>query len=111
MKREDARLWVKALRNEEEYPKTVGSLKNGHGYCCLGVLCSVFQDDLKKKGFDIKEDKFTLSIYEHVRTLPVSVLKYFEIEKETASELMKVNDDSSSFTEVIEIIEKEYMGA
>jgi hypothetical protein len=40
MNEEAKRLWVAALRSGK-YDQTTGALRDGVGYCCLGVLCEV----------------------------------------------------------------------
>ena len=37
---ETKRMWVSALRSGN-YPQTLGRLKRGDAYCCLGVLCEI----------------------------------------------------------------------
>jgi hypothetical protein len=34
-------LWVKALRSGD-YEQTTGDLRNGTGFCCLGVACDLY---------------------------------------------------------------------
>lgn len=38
------KLWVEALRSGE-YPQTSGCLRDGKGFCCLGVLCDLFSKE------------------------------------------------------------------
>lgn len=39
--------WVARLRSGK-YKQAVGSLKTAKGHCCLGVLCELYNDTLKK---------------------------------------------------------------
>ena len=40
MKPKIKKLWVAALRSGD-YKKTTGTLRDDHGFCCLGVLCNL----------------------------------------------------------------------
>ncbi len=40
-------LWVAALRSGQ-YAQTTGTLKDDKGYCCLGVLCDLYQRETGK---------------------------------------------------------------
>jgi hypothetical protein len=44
MNKNVAELWVKELRSGK-YEKTKGILQDGVGFCCLGVLCKVGEDN------------------------------------------------------------------
>jgi uncharacterized protein (UPF0128 family) len=43
--------WVAALRSGE-YEQTEGVLRNGNGYCCLGVLCDLYSKETGMKWWD-----------------------------------------------------------
>lgn len=40
MRADVKQLWLEALRSGE-YPQTTGTLRDGVGFCCLGVVCDV----------------------------------------------------------------------
>lgn len=44
MKQEIKERWIEKLESGD-YPQTTGELFDGHGYCCLGVLCEVAVED------------------------------------------------------------------
>jgi len=62
-------LWLKALRSDE-YEQTTGKLRiadtTSIGYCCLGVLCDLYQKDTGRgeweqqgiEGWFVDEDEF-----------------------------------------------------
>lgn len=47
MKKSVKELWVKALRSGK-YEQSKYVLNDGKGFCCLGVLCEVYQKEAKK---------------------------------------------------------------
>lgn len=49
-------LWLEALRSGE-MKQTVETLKDGYGYCCLGVLCHVaWKNNMVPEPVEIDED-------------------------------------------------------
>jgi len=57
--------WISALISGE-YKQTEGTLKDEHGYCCLGVACSVmkYHDRVisKHNSISLKYDRIPLSL-------------------------------------------------
>lgn len=47
MNKHIAERWVQALKSGK-YPQTDGGLRDGHGYCCLGVLCDLYREEQGK---------------------------------------------------------------
>lgn len=45
--------WVRALRSGE-YKQTRGTLTDGEGFCCLGVLCKVAGLEIRKDGSGVE---------------------------------------------------------
>jgi hypothetical protein len=45
---DNMKLVVKALRSGE-YAQTQAALQDKNGYCCLGVMCAVFEKELGRK--------------------------------------------------------------
>ena len=45
MMNENAKKWVKALRSGE-FEQGTGYLRKGDKFCCLGVACAVYQDEV-----------------------------------------------------------------
>jgi len=63
--------WVAALRSGE-YEQTEGVLRNGNGYCCLGVLCDIYSKETGVEWF-VPNDYGDCTIHGHDGTLPVEV--------------------------------------
>ena len=68
MKKEIKARWVAALRSGE-YEQSKNFLKGEYGFCCLGVLCDILQDDL---GGEWDEDSF-MGVSEF---LPGEIMEY-----------------------------------
>jgi len=104
--------WLEALRSGK-YQKGECELLNNNKYCCLGVLCEIQERPKKhKNGFQFSFDGDVGGLdkenplYKKLNTF--GTFKGFKIEIE-GIEYMKlayVNDNSKTFDEVIEIIEK-----
>lgn len=105
MKRSFAMKWADALESGK-YPQTTGVLKNGDGYCCLGVACL-----LAGKEFD-GDDSTGWHISQHMCTLPESVEAHLgmnsEVGKYPGGVLADLNDSGSSFKEIAAIIRKHW---
>jgi hypothetical protein len=43
--------WLADLRSGK-FPQTTGVLRNGNGYCCLGVLCDLYSRDTGVEWWD-----------------------------------------------------------
>ena len=103
MNKEIAKLWVAALRS--------GKYKQGRGYlhsikddnetfCCLGVLCDLYQQDRrkkKKKGLFVNKTKPTRIEYGHMGgVLPLEVQDWASIDSSVghagAQSLARLND-------------------
>lgn len=122
MKKTIAEKWVKALRSGK-YKQGQEVLHNNKGgkdtYCCLGVLCDLYQQDRrskKKKMLDV-DNKWGTITYDGKDTyLPDVVIKWagmktcggtWDIEDEEIGNLIYLNDDKrSSFKRIADIIEK-----
>lgn len=55
MKPEIKKLWVEALRSRK-YKQTTNALRDGVGYCCLGVLCDLHQKATGTGTWVVNED-------------------------------------------------------
>lgn len=99
MKKEWADKWVEALRSGEfkqgrDFLKT-----NDDKYCCLGVLCKIVAPD-----FNIEKQKYLNSQVVEIAGLSN---RYGERKIEYLS-LAMLNDQGREFTEIADIIEKEW---
>lgn len=135
MRKEVAKQWVKALRSKK-YKQGKGFLRNDdNSFCCLGVLCEVYQANAKKNkkaGLDcilLDDADDGLGVYEYdgeSEVLPDKVAKwaglksptahFVSIEQEDLSKAWKnvyslsdANDNhKKSFTHIADFIEKNY---
>ncbi len=103
-KEELRRAWLEALRGPD-YQQTQGGLRTGLAFCCLGVLCDLYDHDQWEpdKAFD---GYYYLN---HAGTLPSDVSKAVGLDSHgylTESELIKMNDNGKTFPEIADYLEK-----
>ena len=69
--------WVEALRSGK-YMQTQGTLRNGEGFCCLGVLCDIVKNDLNIEWeYEKFENGADLWSFDHEDgIIPGSVFRY-----------------------------------
>lgn len=138
MKKEVAKKWVKALRSGK-YKQGKGYLKkfnskNKPRHCCLGVLCELYNDTMKKNhkktletrsitkydSLDGDQEVFTFDGFDTL--LPIEVRRWAGIkndmgtftytEKDTygtfkiTESLADLNDTGKKFSTIADIIEK-----
>ena len=99
--------WLNALRSGE-YPQGRNDLRNGDGFCCLGVLCDIYVKENNKSWMKYEDDadecipfdelNDTLeNSYDHLfldgepQLLPQSVMNWAGLE--SGSPEVKVNND------------------
>ena len=90
--------WVKALRSGE-YKQGQGSLHNGVGFCCLGVLCDIEIDA------DWLNEYSTWSIDGFFSKLPTALLDDAMISRDEQDSLVRLNDGGTSFQGIANWIE------
>lgn len=104
------KLWVSALLSGK-YKQAQGALKNGDGFCCLGVLCDVHRKATKKRGFDRNGD-----YRGEGGTLPECVAKWAGLENDSpevsidgkTTYLSVVNDDLEfNFKQIAKLIKEQ----
>lgn len=121
-----AKKWIKALRSKK-YARGESYLKqsvNGKvKHCCLGVLCEIYNDDMKsnkkktlktrKKKLYLNNDYWTFNNSSGL--LPYVVRKWASIKDEhgrfrqgtaAAVSLVALNDNGKSFNHIAKVIEK-----
>ena len=116
-------LWLRALRSGE-YKQTQGALKNGYGYCCLGVLCDLYTQETGLGYFNDNNffEDMTTGFGER-SSLPYSVSKWAGLKghyksnpciaeqkdkyRKALHSLAEANDGGKTFTEIANIIEKQ----
>jgi hypothetical protein len=125
--------WLNALRSGE-YPQGRNSLRNGNGFCCLGVLCDIYSKETNKSWtrydadrgevyvpFDELRDKVEdlydyLHMDEEPELLPQSVMNWAGLESGSPEvevdigplkrELATLNDEGETFDTIADLIEK-----
>ena len=136
MKKEIAKKWIKALRSGK-YKQGKGYLKqfnskNEARHCCLGVLCELYNDTMKKNHkksllTEQMEDNTSGTSFVRFNTvdggLPQAVIKWAGIKKylgnfiirnidihgfeyNTEECLADINDNGKKFSTIADIIEK-----
>ncbi len=114
--------WIAALRSGEYQQGTTG-LKDKNNYCCLGVLCDLYVKETGKARWEentpeLMSEAFISLTSEETEFLPLEVVKWSGLEKEDPyvfykdgyNSLVILNDvEKLSFTEIANLIEKEYL--
>lgn len=112
-------LWIEALRSGD-YKQTINYLRDDVGYCCLGVLCNIYleqvSDDCKwtednnfQYPYEYEDDLFA---YE-AESLPQCVIDWSDLPDENPDivakdmDLATLNDEGASFKEIADLIEEE----
>ncbi len=131
MKPEVKEAWVKALRSGE-YKQTKGFLKDDEGYCCLGVLCDVYDKQEvslgesrwevvpEHKGLLYGEETVVKGHYRYQdqpEILPYDVKEWAGLKSRSPSfvddtqvnkTLAVLNDDGYTFNQIADVIEKHF---
>jgi len=112
--------WLEALRSGE-YNQTKRTLRDSHGYCCLGVLCEVYKeehpeaewvrDDISTKNGEML---FKSGEYSRKGVPTQQVLDWAnltdanpEVKYNNADiSVAELNDNGKSFLEIADIIEE-----
>ena len=69
--------WINALRSGN-YRQTKYYLNNSEGYCCLGVACEIFKNELNLKKTEYKE--YT-NYNDLTSSLPLEVDRYLKLKR------------------------------
>lgn len=108
--------WIEALPS---YQQTRGTLHDGTGFCCLGVLCDLYA---KEKNEEWVQGEVDENFYFQGRAtvLPLSVMSWAGlkadnpevrvVDDETCSRyysLAELNDSGKTFSEIAQIIEEQ----
>ena len=85
MKKSVMKQWVKALRSGK-YKQTRGQLRGKRGYCCLGVLCDVYDADAWNKSpvFDSYSTPYSFGPMKECYSLPPKVLAWSDLKSDVA---------------------------
>lgn len=122
-------MWVRALRSGK-YEQATGALRREVGFCCLGVLCDVYDSDKWREpipredledGSDDEDFKWSYAdecnnyMYDITEVLPVHITRIaglaaqnpevpYGIDGEMTS-LASINDNGATFSEIADLIE------
>lgn len=114
------KLWLDALRSGE-YKQTTEALHKPTGFCCLGVLCDVYQKEMtkqKKKKLETKVNQsYGYTSYGGNDQVPPFRVMYWaglnsqnpeinDPELGQFNTLAQINDNGKSFEEIADLIEK-----
>ena len=111
---QNARKWVEALRSGE-YAQTQNTLRDGKGFCCLGVACDLYglatqtpwQKDIGGFSFDGEDDQLPDRVS---RWLGLNDTSGAYGEDGGISALSYENDSGMSFEDIASLIESEPEG-
>ena len=117
---ENAKKWVKLLRSGK-YRQTIGKLCDLHGvepsYCCLGVACELYQQEVGRLSIEIEEG---IRCYNgEIDELPSCVSNWLGLKNSAgimgaknlgAKNLIFINDNGATFDEIADLIESEPKG-
>jgi hypothetical protein len=108
MKQEIAERWVKALRSGD-YEQAFSKLTDGVGYCCLGVLCHLYDPKLfKEDGTYMERDKDLPRAVRAWSGVRGEMGNFYNDEKRKGMELAWLNDRGNSFRKIASIIEENW---
>ncbi len=114
---ENAKKWVEALRSGK-YRQATGKLCKiddcDHSYCCLGVACELYQQEVG--GLDIKIERDIRFYNEKSSDLPFCVMDWLGLAGPEGNHiameesLAYKNDSGDTFDEIADLIESEPKG-
>lgn len=118
MNQEVKQLWVAALRSDN-YKQGIRNLRIRDNFCCLGVLCDLFDNTL---WVGVMGNTGVFTFLDTRAVLPGKVSQWAELGNsqlqegnpisisismdDNLSSLIKMNDNGSSFEEIADVIEK-----
>lgn len=105
--------WINALRSGE-YTQTLGNLKDGRGYCCLGVLCDIYSQEMNVP-WEKNPDYGYYYMHDEEEILPHQVREWAGLpnscpevidENDVNQLLVTLNDNGMDFVPISDLIEK-----
>lgn len=105
--------WIQALQSGE-YPQTTGHLHTKNGYCCLGVLCDIYEKQTGQGEWDGRQNSIVYSFKLPSAKLPSAagvhfppneVLNWVESPQSVIEGLAGINDKGGTFAEIVEILQ------
>ncbi len=111
--RKNAKKWIKALRSGK-YKQGKQTLKRNDEFCCLGVACEIFKDELDLHIEEAKTDRGDVIIYYNNKagSLPNEVRKHIGLRYSAGAtdnlslrHLSSMNDSGKTFDEIADHLE------
>ena len=103
--------WLAALRSGQ-YRQTQSWLRRSDGYCCLGVACELYRQEVG--GFWSNASDFVVNRRSSNSHLPVEVAQWLGLIQQggmyEGGSLVELNDNGKSFAEIADIIESKPKG-
>lgn len=103
------KLWVKALRSGK-YKQTQESLQDEIGYCCLGVLCDVYERKTGKTLPRNEDGELVGSALDNERKVVrkwAGLITTQGVFYSSTNSLVDMNDRGMTFKEIADVIESE----
>jgi hypothetical protein len=120
MKPELKARWTAALRSGE-YNQTTGWFRTEDGFCCLGVACEVFGDEIGLKSEPVDYMSKNHWVYgNRSDNLPLKMVNLLEIDEtgrlnkavqfegEECTTLQCLNDAGMPFAQIADVIEEQF---
>lgn len=116
--------WITALRSgdyEQGCGCLVASSNGDNRYCCLGVACKLYQNEIgglvEKSKLSLSQDATLTSFNADCNYLPNIVSEWFGFDsvdprveyRGFIESLSQLNDKGKTFTEIADLIEQEYL--
>lgn len=100
--------WLAKLKTSKKARKMLNNPRTG-GYCCLGVLCTIYTEETKKGRWTRSGEFVTISEFNsneiyNTELLPLGVLKWSGLQYSDQGPLAVLNDNQAGFP--IEAIER-----
>lgn len=103
----NAKKWLKALKSGK-YKQTAGALKHKEGFCCLGVLCEVYNENSKTPIKPKKIKNQDSYVYNNNHSFPPNIVaEWAGLKIEAMTNLTHFNDvQEYSFEKIASLMEK-----
>ena len=100
--------WLSSLRSGD-YQQTRLHLREGSGFCCLGVLCDLYGKEHNVE-WELMNDDTYYEFQGQTATLPSSVIEWAALKDHDFGSgidpLSALNDGGSTFNEIADLIEE-----
>lgn len=115
------KIWIEALESGK-YEQGQGTLREEDSFCCLGVLCDLYHDEVDDEDWCYVEDdqwnpEGYFTFLDNSDVLPQAVMDWAGMDSanpivnvgiDNADTLADVNDNGMAFQDIAQIIRKEF---